>query len=322
MKSTEQVRAAAQYGTSTLLVCEDGNAYIRGTSSGMANADDYEKLYNSLKDETFLCIYDRGDASDCMFSRGGGAVVTADGDVYVFTNDSPIKTPTRFASDTLKALPEKNGVFLLGMDGGLRCADYSAVGETGAASDDTARLMCENIADFAYAPYTDELLCLTRAGELIVLDVSGGDARVMAGDIVHFDMQQTVDMNGGHDVIGADVVCVDSMGQVVWYGHRTLADNSDVGIAACFEHVRQTVDRTPGEVTAVGCYNDGFALLEDDSMIIYGGDITGGAELDGDVIRTGVSAFDFDIRAAAVIVDGKIEAFGHYLDDLHASFID
>lgn len=320
-EDTEQVLAVAQYGTSTLLVSEDGVAYIRGTSSGMANAEDYEALHNGLKGEIFLRIYDRGDATDCMLASGGGAVVTENGDVYVFTNDSAIKTPTYFASDTIKALPEKNGVFLLGTDGGLRSADYSAVGETGTASDDTVRLLCENIADFAYAPYTDELLCLTCTGELTVLDPSCGDTRVMAENIVHFDLRQTVDKSGGQDVVGSDVVCVDSMGQVVWYSHRTLADNSDVGLYACFEHVRLTVDRAPDEVAAVGSYDDGFALLAGDSMVVYGGDITGRAELDGEVVRTGVSAFDFDSRAAAVIVNGRVEAFGHYLDDLHASFI-
>lgn len=311
----EKIIFADQYLARTAIVTQEGRVYINGTQDdarskvlGIDNVHRYKNLYNSGRETSLVCIYNKNDAAKVCLSLKGGAIITKNSELYIFSSlSSKYETPQFFAQNVKNAIAYENKIYILttnGIFGFYYLSDQMHFTP-----------LLYSVAYFDVLEESKELILISAKGELYIMKCGTEPIKYSQCFLKNIESISAVQFYV--ETTPAISVCVvNKEGELVLY---SLLGSFDVQKA-----LHQTPKRLAQNIKNAAAYEYGVAAIDQaDNLLVYGKDFSfNNIVLDGDVICENCILISSSAESIVAIKDdGLIEKYGYMLDQTYRPFV-
>lgn len=301
------------YSRRSAIVTENGCVYVNGEKNdasyrvlGIKKIRRFENLFNFFKENSFVCIYDSGDASEVYLSYSGGAIITKNNEAYIFCSSSEeYYIPKLFMKNVKCAIPVDECVYILTVDGTFGfCRLENPAGFVP---------LMKSIISFKVMTDSNEIITLSETGQLSVAEYGEGFAGSfdeMINDVSGFSAVQY------HiDAPTVSVGIVDRNGNLLRYDM--------VGSFSVSKALSSQPEELGKNIKMVAVYSDGtVAINQNRDLIVYGKDFGFDDRIfNGEVLckncRSVSSSSD---KVIVVKSDGTISCYGYTTSQMYLTF--
>ena len=289
------------------LIDTDGNCYIRTTSvkepedvlglSGRS-AKQYLRRYKVFKENTFVRIYDGGDAQSVQLFGSGGTIITTEGDCYLFlAHNDAYSAPTLYCGGVKKAVGKDDGLYVLTSDGQLR---RQPIQEHAAFVS-----ICDDVVDFSLFIFADAMMVLRKNGDLQLWTLEkSNDVITVAENVKQFSADDAVILDVKHNGFAVSYGGIDDEGRPFICDWIDADPNA---LADSFKTAETQTLNIPADAVAV--YGYGFLVQTKVGDVLYYGRETflNNPLQNGTLICDSASMISADFHSACIVkTDGSI----------------
>lgn len=302
-ENTSLVTASSTTQSTTAIVTEEGDCYIRGYVSedlpyGVSDISAYQMRYNNIFDpfapDRFVRIYNQHDAKNIILSGEGGCIITKQNALLVFSNNFAEYTyPTYFCNNIIYAKLVADRVYVLNTD--------HSFGYYEIASPDQFVQLRAGVKKFISSNADSSLWLLTENGVLEMYE-----------DINNLEEKShSID-----DISCFDMICFDYSPRLPHNGY-SLAYMTNGGKIFCYRGYGFPIEEKKNEVKeiratgeSVAAYSEGIIVLNQGSALIFGKDIYRDYAFDGVVLADDVIDISADMSTLNVTTTDQFLSFG------------
>lgn len=315
LDDSSKVTYVNQYEDYSAVISEDGDCYVQSGRCGIEDTDQYFRLRNIFKADSYVKIYDGDDAKIVRMSDSGGVIITNNNDLYVFSNNYyNFITPKMFKHGITNAFITDNLVYVI-ENNKFGCYDLSIPSTL-----QNFEYICSDVVDFQITEYGNEVIVLTKDNTLSVLKkTDNGYAFIkLFDDIKSFSVVQG-NLNGAaYNMLG--IVKTDG---TAWYGYCTvnMFREADLTVTKLTDEDMRKVATNAANIAA---YLNGVVVLSKEGTIsVTGWEImNSNYNYDNTVISKDITMISSSAEnVIALRSDGSFACYGKSPDSITNRFV-